>query len=101
MESKSMTRIVQIVARWLIVLVFGSVTFGDERPNILFCLADDWGWPHANAYGDPVVKTPVFDRLAKEGLLFENAFVVAPSCTPCRNAILTGQYHFNVVHDAG
>ena len=33
------------------------------RPNILFCFADDWGWPHAGAYGDKVVKTPAFDRL--------------------------------------
>ncbi|MDB4468675.1 sulfatase-like hydrolase/transferase, partial [bacterium] len=45
----------------------------DDRPNILFCIADDWGWPHAGAYGDPVVKTPAFDRIAKEGVLFENA----------------------------
>ena len=33
-------------------------------PNILFAIADDWGWPHAGAYGDPVVQTPAFDRLA-------------------------------------
>ena len=66
------------------------------RPNILFCIADDWGWPHAGAYGDPVVQTPAFDRLAREGVLFENAFVTAPSCTPCRNALLTGQYHWRL-----
>ncbi len=63
----------------------------DARPNILFCIADDWGWPHAGAYGDPVVKTPTFDRLAGEGVLFEHAYVSVPSCTPCRNSILTGQ----------
>ena len=40
----------------------------DKRPNILFCIADDWGWPHAGVYGDAVVQTPVFDKLAKEGL---------------------------------
>ena len=39
---------------------------GAMRPNILFAIADDWGWPHAGAYGDPVVKTPAFDRIAKE-----------------------------------
>ena len=48
------------------------------RPNILFCMADDWGWPHAGAYGDKVVKVPTFDRLAKEGVLFQHAFVSAP-----------------------
>jgi len=68
----------------------------DDRPNILFCLADDWGWPHAGAYGDPVVQTPTFDRLAREGVLFEHAFVAAPSCTPCRNALMTGQWHWRL-----
>ena len=67
-----------------------------SRPNILFCMADDWSWPHAGAYGDPVVRTPAFDRLSREGVLFENAFVTAPSCTPCRNAVLTGQWHWRL-----
>ncbi len=68
----------------------------DDRPNILFAIADDWGWPHAGAYGDPVVKTPTFDRVAAGGLLFTNAYVSSPSCTPSRNAILTGQYHWRL-----
>jgi len=71
-----------------------------RRPNILFCLADDWGWPHAGAYGDPVAKTPTFDRLAAEGVLFEHAYVSSPSCTPSRNAILTGQYHWQLKEGA-
>ena len=70
------------------------------RPNILFCLADDWGWPHASAYGDAVVKTPTFDRLAAEGVLFDYAYVSSPSCTPCRNSILTGQYHWRLKEGA-
>jgi len=68
----------------------------DDRPNILFCIADDWGWPHAGAYGDEGLKTPTFDRLAREGVVFEHAFVSSPSCTPCRNAILTGQWHWRL-----
>lgn len=68
----------------------------ESRPNILFCIADDWGWPHAGAYGDAGVKTPTFDRLAKEGVLFEHAYVSSPSCTPCRNALLTGQWHWRL-----
>ena len=56
-------------------------------------MADDWGWPHAGVYGDQVIKTPTFDRLAKEGILFERAFV---SCTPCRNSILTGQQFYRL-----
>ncbi len=67
-----------------------------KRPNILFAIADDWGWPHAGAYGDPVVKTPTFDRLANEGVLFRHAYISSPSCTPSRNAILTGQWHWRL-----
>jgi len=63
-----------------------------ERPNILFCIADDWSWPHAGAYGDKAIQTPTFDRLAAEGVLFANAFVATPSCTPSRGSILTGRY---------
>ncbi|MCL6628652.1 MAG: sulfatase [Armatimonadetes bacterium] len=62
-----------------------------ERPNILFAIADDWSWPHAGVYGDKVAKTPTFDRIASEGMLFHNAFCTAPTCTASRGAILTGQ----------
>src|SRR5262245_53946502 len=60
-------------------------------PNILVIVADDWSYPHAGAYGDKVVKTPTFDRLAREGVLFTNAFAAAPSCTPSRASLLTGR----------
>ena len=62
-----------------------------SRPNILVIIADDWGYPHAGAYGDRVVKTPNFDRVAREGALFRNAFAAAPSCTPSRASLLTGR----------
>ena len=71
-----------------------------QRPNILFCLADDWMWPLASIGGDPVVKTPTFDRVAREGVLFRNAFVSAPSCTASRGAILTGQWHWRLEQGA-
>jgi len=74
---------------------FGSGA-SKNRPNILFCLADDWSWPHASIAGDKVVKTPTFDRVARQGVLFENAFVSSPSCTPSRGAILTGQWHWRL-----
>ena len=69
------------------------------RPNILFAFADDWG-RYASAYrqvegdGTPnaLVETPNFDRVAREGVLFTNAFVPAPSCTPCRSSVLSGRY---------
>jgi len=70
--------------------------FSMKKPNILFCIADDWGWPHAGAYGDPVVKTPNFDRMAMEGVLFEHAYISSPSCTPSRSSILTGQHFWRL-----
>lgn len=62
-----------------------------QRPNILLLLGDNWAWPHAGACGDPIVKTPVFDRLAAEGILFTHAFAPNPSCSPSRSSLLTGQ----------
>jgi len=67
-----------------------------EKPNIIVFMADDWSAPHAGAYGDKTVKTPNFDRIAREGVLFENAFVSTPSCTPSRLSILTGQHHWRL-----
>jgi arylsulfatase A-like enzyme len=70
-----------------------------RRPNILFAFADDWG-RYASAYTkldgpgtvNDVIHTPNFDRVAREGVLFRRAFVSAPSCTPCRSALLSGQH---------
>ena len=62
-----------------------------SRPNILFCISDDQSYAHTAANGDPIVKTPGFDRVAREGLRFINAFCDAPTCGPSRSAILTGQ----------
>lgn len=82
----------------LLVFAAASLVRAEDRPNILFFFADDWG-RYASAYArlDPggpadIVSTPNFDRLAQEGVLFTHAFVNAPSCTPCRSSLLSGQY---------
>ena len=52
----------------LSILIFSGCTRERlQKPNILFAIADDWGWPHAGVYGDPVVQTPAFDRVARGG----------------------------------
>ncbi len=84
----------------IVFLSCGEKKTEKQRPNILFCIADDWGWPHAGVYGDEVVKTPAFDRLAAEGVLFDNAFVSSPSCTPSRGAVLTGQHFWRLEEGA-
>ncbi len=88
--------VTMIVLTALVLVPRTLLADGSGRPNILFALADDWGWPHAGAYGDEVVKTPAFDRLAREGVLIQHAFVSSPSCTPCRNSILTGQQFYRL-----
>jgi len=91
--------------KYLLALFAGlfavAVAADDDRPNILFAFADDWG-RYASVYAgtdgpdtvNDLIKTPNIDRMAKEGVLFNNAFVTAPSCTPCRSSLLSGQYFF-------
>jgi N-sulfoglucosamine sulfohydrolase len=93
--------ILTMILTVLFLLILGNLRsiglcWANEKPNILFCMADDWGWPHAGAYGDRAVKTPSFDRIAKEGLLFHHVYVSSPSCTPSRNAVITGKYHWQL-----
>ena len=89
----------------LFLFGFASPLVAEEtkRPNILFIFADDWGryasiYHKNSAPGSPLsalnefVRTPVFDELASKGVLFRNAHVNAPSCTPCRSSLLSGQY---------
>ena len=59
-------------------------------PNILFAIADDWG-VHAGTYGTPWINTPNFDRVAREGILFKNAYTPNAKCAPSRACILTGR----------
>ena len=88
----------------LLSLLLPHLSRASEAPrwNILFVFADDWG-RYAGCYkgldGRPtindVITTPNVDRVAREGVVFKNAFVNAPSCTPCRSSLLTGRYFFN------
>ena len=89
----------------LAFMLLNSCIMAEEtapRWNILFIFADDYG-RYASCYkgidGRPtindVVKTPNIDRVAREGVLFKNAFVNSPSCTPCRSSMLSGRYFFN------
>lgn len=65
---------------------------GQQRPNIIFILTDDHRWDCLGIMGHPFLKTPNMDRIASEGVLFENAFVTTSLCSPSRASFLTGQY---------
>ncbi len=75
----------------MILGAFGGRVFAaDGRPNILFAIADDWG-AHASAYGTKWIATPAFDRVAREGLLFNRAYTPMAKCAPSRACIITGR----------
>lgn len=61
------------------------------RPNFLLLMSDNQSWNHLGCYGDEVVKSPVIDKLATKGVRFTHALCAAPSCTPARASMLTGQ----------
>jgi N-sulfoglucosamine sulfohydrolase len=76
---------------WGLVLSTGKFSESSELPNILFLIGDNWSYEHAGANGCSAVKTPVFDRIAREGMRFTNAFCPVPSCSPTRSCIVTGR----------
>ena len=78
---------------FLVALVLALVlpAGAGSRPSILLCISDDQSYAHTGANGDQVIRTPAFDRIAREGLRFVHAFCDAPTCGPSRSALLTGQ----------
>src|SRR4051794_22460230 len=66
-----------------------------KRPNVVLIIADDLAWDDCEAFGNPKVKTPNIDRLAREGMRFDRTFVTASSCSPSRSSLITGRYPHN------
>ena len=64
-----------------------------KRPNILLLFTDQQRYETIGALGNPLLKTPVLDRLVERGVCFTNAYTPSPVCVPARYAMLTGQSH--------
>ena len=64
----------------------------EAPPNLVLIIADDLSWDDLGCYGHPSLKTPNIDKLANEGMRFDNAFLTASSCSPSRASIITGKY---------
>ena len=77
---------------FLFLLIGVSGHAQESRPNIIFILTDDQRWDALGFAGNTVIQTPEMDRLASEGIYFENAFVTTPICAASRASILTGLY---------
>lgn len=105
MKLKGLTMSRSAVWTYLLVIVLHiSVTTGLKQPHIVFILADDYGY-HDIGYHGTVIKTPVLDSLAAEGIKLEN-YYVQPICSPTRSQLMTGRYqihtglqHFVIVAD--
>ena len=86
----------KLLTSTLIGLSLTVSAIAGDRPNVLFCFSDDWG-RYASVYRDPakpgmndIIDTPALDDIGRRGVVFNNAFVSAPSCTPSRAAVVTG-----------
>jgi arylsulfatase A-like enzyme len=73
------------------LFVLNKVMANDRAPNIILIVADDLGWRDLGCYGNTLVETPTIDKLAKEGMLFTQAYASAALCSPTRAALLTGK----------
>jgi arylsulfatase A-like enzyme len=98
--SRRLTVLVVLVISWR--AGWDASSYGQStnaaQPNILFIMADDHAAHAMSCYGSKINKTPNLDRIAREGMRFNNCFVVNSICTPSRAAILTGKYsHINGV----
>lgn len=96
--SHGMRFVKNLLVSWLALSWVGAV---EKKPNIILLFADDLG-RYGSAYSNKalpsvndVISTPTFDRVASEGVLATNAFVSAPSCSPCRASLISGRHFFS------
>src|SRR5215212_10551383 len=76
----------------LLLLSATALHAQQQRPNIIYIMADDLGYADLSCYGRKDYKTPNLDKLASQGVMFMNAYAAAPVCTPTRVAFMTGRY---------
>ena len=98
-NRKISSRNIKIKFAWITVLLFTLLLAGTSwaeetqaQPNIVMVFIDDMGWSDFSCFGNQDAKTPNIDRMAEEGIAFEQFYVNSPVCSPSRVAILTGNY---------
>ena len=91
----------KIFIKSILIIPFLIVTFSctDSKPNILIILADDAGYSDFGFMGSDEIKTPNLDKLASDGVTFNNAYVSASVCSPSRAGLLTGMYQQRFGHE--
>jgi arylsulfatase A-like enzyme len=93
--GKSLFIVVVVVVTLTVQVRGDDVATKGARPNILWFIVDDMS-ANFSCYGEKLITTPHVDRLAREGTKFNNAFVTAPVCSPCRSALITGMYQTTI-----
>ena len=81
-----------LAAAFLLAAVSAHAAAPSAKPNIVFIFADDWGWGDLSCHGHPWIQTPNLDRLAREGIDFQQFNVLNPVCSPSRTAAMTGMF---------
>src|SRR5215216_6478477 len=76
----------------IILFNYSFLSAQNNRPNIIYIMADDLGYADLSCYGRKDYKTPNLDKLASQGVMLMNAYAAAPVCTPTRVAFMTGRY---------
>src|SRR6185503_9287973 len=81
------------VALFAFVAAPTAMVAGDKRPNVIVIITDDQGHGDLGIHGNPVIRTPNLDRLARQSVRCKN-FYVSPVCAPTRASLLTGRYNY-------
>ncbi len=80
------------ISKLVVFLLIGATAFAQKKPNVILIMADDIGMEAFGVYGNDDKLTPNVDKLAKEGMLFQNCYST-PLCTPSRVELMTGKYN--------
>lgn len=85
-------RLVKLFLFFLLIGSFSQRTFAQQKPNIIFILADDLGYGDIGCYGQQLIKTPNIDKMASGGMKFTNFYAGSTVCAPSRASLMTGQH---------
>lgn len=92
MQGSRTSTLLLLSAMLLAFFVSSQLTAAEQRPNIVFILADDLGWTDLGCYGSRYYESPNIDRLAEQGLKFSCGYTNAPNCAPTRACLMSGRY---------
>ncbi len=83
-----------VIATLAAMLPALSAAAARQRPNVILCMTDDQGWGDTAYNGNPVLKTPHLDEMARSGIRFDRFYAGAPVCSPTRGSALTGRHPY-------